>query len=328
VKGIMIPIIGLLAALSSISYGGTTNLRITLRSTDTMQNVRMRLRGDSARIQTRLDWLYDEPGFRPAHERAVVGVEDSCITVLVSDTTGATRIEYLASTRGRIAFHEVARDSITWVMLNQIDGWLRSHPGKAAIGPDSLDSLISWRRYDYRVDERYYPLVSRVLKAVDTAVYADWQPVFRAPYSGETDTTRTLLFVKPQPEMSNARGRLFESVVAHRGHPTRPPDAPQVQKQTQPFVVFLQLSHDSLAGDPTRKLAEFTTSHVRQRVAMMLDTVVLEAPMIQCENPDGSFMVVTDDTLGAYARDLSTLFLSGPLFHPLIVERVERVAGK
>lgn len=321
---------GLLASLLGISYADSTNLRITLRPADTTQSSAepWRLRGDSSRIQTRLDWLYDEPGFRPPSERAKVECAGDRIVVTVSDTSGAERVEYLASTRGRITFREVARDSIAWVMLTRIDDWLRSHPGKAAVGPDSLDSLISWRRYDYRVDERNHPLVSNVLKAVDTAVYADWQPVFRAPYIGEADTTRTLLFVKPQPEMSNARGRLFESAVAHRGHPTRPPNAPPVPRKTQPFVVFLQLSHDSLAGDPTRKLAQFTASHVRQRVAMMLDTVVLEAPMIQCENPDGSFMVVTDDTLGAYARDLSTLFLSGPLSHPLVVERVERVSGK
>jgi len=50
--------------------------------------------------------------------------------------------------------------------------------------------------------------------------------------------------------------------------------------------------------------------------------------MIQTEVPDGSFMVVTRDTLGAYARDLVTIFLSGPLYSPLVVERVERVHGK
>ncbi len=327
-----ISILGLLTALLTIGYGDAANLQITLRPADTVHYARMRLRGDSARIQTRLDWLYDEPGFRPPSDRAVVEIGDDRITVTVSDTSGAARIEYLASTRGRITFREVARDSIAWVMLTRIDDWLQSHPGKATVGPDLLDSLITWRRYDYRVDERNYPLVSKVLKAVDTAVYADWQPVFRAPYIGEADTTRTLLFVKPQPEMSNARGELFASAVPHRPRGARPATARPMPKEAVPFterfIVDLRLSHDSLAGDPTRKLAQFTASHVRQRVAMMLDTVVLEAPMIQCENPDGSFMVVTDDALGAYARDLSTLFLSGPLYSPLVVERVERVRGK
>jgi len=326
-----ISILGLLMALSGISCSDAPNLRITLRLADTTQNSARgarKLKGDSSRIQTRLDWLYDEPGFRPPSERAKVEPTDSTITVSVSDTTGAARIEYLASTRGSITFRAIAEDSIEGAILDSVDVWLQSHPGAAAAGPDLLDKSIFYRSYECRVLERDYPLVSNVLKAVDTAVYAGWQPAFGVLDSGKIDTSRILYFVARQPEMSNARGRLFESAVAHRGHPTRPPNAPPVPKKTQPFVVFLQLSHDSLAGDPTRKLAEFTASYVRQRIAMMLDTVVLEAPMIQCENPDGSFMVVTDDTLGAYARDLSSLFLSGPLFHPLVVERVERVGGK
>jgi preprotein translocase subunit SecD len=61
---------------------------------------------------------------------------------------------------------------------------------------------------------------------------------------------------------------------------------------------------------------------------MVLDSVVLSAPMVQCEVPDGSFMAVTDDTLGFYARDLATVFLSGPLLEPMVVERVERFRGK
>lgn len=328
-KGAMIATLGLLAALFGTSYGGATNLRITLRPADT--TLARTLRGDSARIQTRLDWLYDEPGFRPPGERAKVECTDKRITVTVLDTSGAARIEYLASSRGRITFREVARDSIAWVMLNRIDDWLRSHPGKAAIGPDSLDNLISWRRYNYRVDERNYPLVSKILEAVDTAVYVDWQPVFRAPYIGEADTTRALLFVKPQAEMSNAKGELFASAVPHRPRGARPATARPMPKEAVPlterFIVDLRLSHDSLAGDPVRKLAEFSASHVGGRLALMLDTVVLEAPVIQCEIQDGDYMVTTDDTLGTYARDLTTIFLSAPL-DPLVVERVERVGGK
>ncbi len=327
----MVSALGLLTALLTVGYGDAANLRITLRPADTVRYARMRLRGDSARIQTRLDWLYDEPGFRPPGDRAVVEIGDNRITVTVSDTLGAARIEYLASTRGRVTFREVARDSIAWVMLTRIDDWLLSHRGEAAVCPDSLDSLISWRRYDYRVDERNYPLVSKVLGAVDAAVYADWQPVFRAPYIGETDTTRTLLFLKPQPEMSNAKGELFASAVPHRPRGARPTTARPMPKEAVPFterfIVDLRLSRDSLAGDPVRKLAEFSASHVGRRLALMLDTVVLAAPVIQREIPDGNYMVTTDDTLGTYARDLTTIFLSAPL-QPLVVERVERVGGK
>jgi hypothetical protein len=325
-----VSILGLLAALAGIHCGGTTNLRITLRPADSTKYSAKpwRLRGDSSRIQTRLDWLYDEPGFRPPSERAKVEPTDSTITVSVSDTSGAARIEYLASTRGLVTFRQIAGDSTAGAILDSVDGWLRSHPGAAAAGPDLLDKSVFFRGYECRVLERDYPLVSKVLKAVDTAVYAGWEPAFGVLDAGKIDTFRTLHFVARQPEVANARGRLFESVVAHRGHPTRPPNAPPEPKRTQPFVVFLQLSHDSLAGDPTRKLAEFTASHVRQRIAMMLDTVVLEAPMIQCEIPDGSFMVVTDDTLGFYARDLATILLGGPLYEPLVVDRVDRVRGK
>ncbi|MCX6842456.1 MAG: hypothetical protein NTX53_09275 [candidate division WOR-3 bacterium] len=327
-----ISILGLLTALLGIGCSDANNLRITLRPADTTQysaRGARRLRGDSSRIQLRLDWLYDEPGFRPPSERAKVEPTDSTITVSVSDTSGAARIEYLASTRGLITFRQIAGDSIAGAILDSVDGWLQLHPGAAAAGPGLLDKSIFYRSYQCRVLERDYPLVSNVLKAVDTAVYDSWEPAFGVLDAGKIDTSRILYFVARQPEMSNARGRLVASAVAHRGRGTRPPNAPPVARETQPFLVDMQLSHDTFWGpDPVLKLAEFTASHVGQRLAMMLDTVVLSAPMIQDTIRDGSFMVVTRDTLGAYARDLTTIFLSGPLYPPLVVERVERVGGK
>jgi hypothetical protein len=222
-----IALLGLLTALLGISYSEATNLRITLRPADTMRysgkNPRMILKGDSARIQTRLDWLYDEPGFRPPSERAKVDPTDSTITVLVSDTTGAARIEYLASTGGRVSFRGISEDSLAWAILDSADNWLRRHP---VAGLESLSGRIRYRGRDFRVSDQDYPLVSRALKGIDTLVFGDWRPAFGPVDTRRTDTSRTLYFVERQAEMSNARGRLFESAVAHRFRGTRPPNAP------------------------------------------------------------------------------------------------------
>jgi hypothetical protein len=287
------------------------------------------LNGDSRIIQTRLDRLYDEPGFRPLSERAKVETLGNRITVSVSDTSGAARIEYLASTRGRVTFRMIAGDSVAAAILDRVDDWLGSHPRAAAASPDSLHHWISYRRRSDWVSERDYPLVSNALKAVDTVVFGDWRPAFGLLDTGKTDTFRTLFFVERQAELSNARAGLIAYAAARRFRGTRGPNAPQIANEPEFFIVDAQLSHDTFCGyDPVQKFAELTSSHVQQRLAIMLDSVVLSAPVIQSPIPDGSFMVTAGDTLGAFTRDLIAVFMSGPLYAPLVVERVERVGGK
>jgi len=321
--------LGLLTVLLAINYGGATNLRITLRLADTTRSA-FRLRGDSARVQTRLDWLYEEPGFRPPSQRAKVEIGENRLVVTVEDTSGAARIERLASTRGLVSFQLVVEDSVAWAVLDSADDWLRRHP---LSGLESLSGLISYRAHDFRVYNADYPLVSTVLAGIDTLVFGNWQPVFRASDMGKADTWRTLYIVERQAQMSNARGWLIEHVDTHRPRGARPAGPRPMPKDTTPFdapfFVNIELSRDTLSGcNPVKKLAEISAAHVRQRLAMVMDSFVLSATMIQCEIPDGSFGVATDDALGAYARDLATILLNGPLYGPLVVERVERVSGR
>ena len=324
--------LGLLTALLGISYGGATNLRITLRPADTTQYSAQpwRPRGDSIRIQTRLDWLYDEPGFRPPSQRAKVEIGENRLVVTVEDTSGAVRIERLASARGLISIRLVAEDSVAWAVLDSADNWLRRHP---ISGLESLSGRIRYRAYDFRVSNPDYHLVSTVLAGIDTLVFGSWQPVFRAPDMGKADPWRTLYIVERREQMSNARGWLIEHADAHRPRGARPAGPRPMPKDAEPFhapfFVGIQLSRDTFSGcNPVKKLAEISAAHVGQRLAMMMDSVVLSAPRIQSEIPDGSFGVATDDTLGAYARDLTTILLNGPLYGPLVVERVERVRGR
>jgi hypothetical protein len=319
--------LGLLTALLGVGCGGRTNLRITLRLADTTRAA-MRLRGDSARVQTRLDWLYEEPGFRPPSQRAKVEIGENRLVVSVEDTMGAARIERLASARGMITFNLIADDSTEGATLDSVESWLRSHP--TPTGPVSLDKLIFYRNQQCRVLERDYPSAGSILNSVDTAVYAGWQPAFGMPDLGQIDTSRILYLVERQPEMTNAKGWLIQHADAHRPRGARPsrPLPKDAEPFHAPFVVNIQLSRDTFGGNPTRKLAEVSAANVGRRFALMMDSVVLSAPMIQSEIPDGSCMVVTDDTLGAYARDLANVFSNGRLFGPLVVERVDRVSGK
>ena len=326
-KRVTIVALGLLMALPGVGCGGRTDLRITLRLADTTRSA-MSLRGDSARIQTRLDWLYEEPGFRPPSQRAKVEVGGNRLVVTVEDTAGAARIEHLASTRGLVSFHLMATDSIAWAVLDSADNWLRRHP---VSGMESLSGRVSYRRYDFRVSSPDYPQVNTALAGIDTLVYGNWRPVFRAPDMGKADTWRTLYVVERQAQMSNARGWLMQHVDAHRPRGARPsrPLPKDAEPFHAPFFVNIQLSRDTFSGyNPVKKLAEISAANVGRRLALVMDSVVLSAPMIQCEVTDGSFGVATDDTLGAYARDLTTILLNGPLHAPLVVERVERVSGK
>jgi hypothetical protein len=319
--------LGLLTALLGIGCGSKTNLRITLRLADTTRSA-FRLRGDSARVQTRLDWLYEEPGFRPPGQRAKVEIGENRLVVTVEDTSGAARIERLASTPGLVTFRLVAGDSVAADILDTTDGWLRKHP---VAGVESLVGRVSYRRGDLRVAARDYPLVSAAFAGVDTMVYGDWRPVFGAADMGKVDALRTLYFVEREAQMSNARGWLIAHADAHRPRGARPsrPLPKDAEPFDAPFVVNIQLSRDTFSGcNPTQKLAQVTAANVGRRLALMMDPVVLSAPTIQCEVPTGWFAVATDDTLGAYARDLTTIFSNGRLFGPLVVERVERVSGK
>jgi hypothetical protein len=328
----MFSILGLFMMLLGINRSHAVDLRITLRLADSAlysaKYARTMLRADSATILTRLDWLYDEPGFRPPSERATVENRNNRIAVTVSDTSGAARIEHLASACGSIEYRLSARDSVAAEILNRVDDWLRSHRRAAVAGPDSLHHWISYRGYRYRVPERDYSLVRSTLRRVDTTVYGDWRPAFGSLDTGKTDTSRALYFVERQAEMANGRGQFFASVAAHRAHFSQPPNVTQIANESEPFDLDIQLAHDTFCGcDPVQKLAELTTSHIRQRLAMMLDTVVIGAPMITAPDSTGWWEVLTTDTLGGMARDLATILQSGPLFAPLVVERIERVGG-
>jgi len=326
VKRAAIAAVGLLITLPGIGCGGKTNLRITLRLADTTHSA-PRLRVDSARVQTRLDWLYEEPGFRKPSQRAKVEITENQLVVTVEDTSGAARVERLASASGLVSFRLIAEDSVAWAVLDSADNWLRRHP---ISGLESLSGHISYRRYDFRVSNPDYQLVNTALAGIDTLVYGDWQPVFRAPDMGKPDTWRTLYIVERQSRISNARGWLIEHADAHRPRGARPsrPLPKDAEPFRAPFVVNIQLSRDTPGGNPTRKLAEVTAEHVGQRLAIVVDSFVLAAPRIQSEIPDGSCMVVTDDTLGAYARDLANVLSNGRFLGPLVVEKVERVCAR
>jgi hypothetical protein len=323
-RGIIVAL-GLLTALLGVGYGAQTNLRITLRLTDTTRAA-VRLRGDSARIQTRLDLLYDEPGFRPPRERAKVEGANNRIVVTVSDTSGAKRIEYLASTQGLVSFRLVAADSVAADVMDSADNWVRRHPTG---GLDSLNGAMWYHWSDLLVSDKDYPKAAKALAGIDTLVFGDWRPMFGSFETRRDDTSRALYLVARQAEMSNERRNLVEHVEVRRFRGTRPPNAPPMPEQTWPYFVDMWLTHDTLLGfDPADRLARVTGAHIRRRLAMTMDSSVLSAPMIQDTLTDGIFSVRTNDTLGFHARDLATVLRSGPLFTPLVVERVERVGAK
>ena len=319
-----VSILGLLVVLHSAGYGAT-NLRITLRPVDTTHYSARPwiMKGDSSRIQTRLDWLYDEPGFRPPRERAKVECANNRIIVTVSDTSGAARVEYLTSSQGRVSFRLVAADSLAADVMDSADNWVRRHPTG---GLDSLNGVMWYRWSSLLVSDRDYPMAGKTLAGIDTLVFGDWRPMFGSLDTRRNDTSRTLYLVARQADISNAQRNLFEHAEVHRFRGTRPPSAPPMPEETQPFFVHLWLTHDTLFGfDPVKKLAQVTSAHIRRRLAMTMDSFVLSAPMIQDTISDGFFAVPTNDTLGIHARDLATVLLGGPLFTPLVVERVERV---
>jgi hypothetical protein len=292
---------GLLALLACDCGIGVPDLRLTLRLTSPMphtaEDTQKLLWFDARVIQRRLDWLCDEPGFRQPGERANVESNDSQVVVSISGMSGAGRIEYLSSCRGRVSVRLVAPESTAVAKLDSAVAWLRVH-GHSSAGLESLVATALDRTSYFAVSQRVYSDVKCALALVDTAAFGQWRPAFGPLDSGKKDTSRTLYFVEEHPEMTNDRGHLILSAFAQRFHGVpSSPTSPVIRNQDQPFEVEVYFSDDTVVGcNPARKFSEITRLHDGERLALMLDSVVLDAPRFYGSHDDALFSVGTNDT--------------------------------
>jgi protein-export membrane protein SecD len=68
-----------------------------------------------------------------------------------------------------------------------------------------------------------------------------------------------------------------------------------------------------------------TQRYIGKRMAIVLDSIVQSAPVIQSKIPDGSGMITTGDVSGEKARDLSIVLATGSMQAPLRIESAERI---
>jgi len=294
-------------------------MHLTLTLSDTIQMARDRIpdaiRSDMKVIEGRIDRLgVVEPLIQAAGDRLIIqlpGVVDEA------------RAESLIGKTAVLDFRMLADDKRTEDVITRLDNYSRTLQGadSTTTNAPSFRTYISTERGDLAVDEQYYPVVANLLAQTDTAKITGEYRFFFGPKERSTGgEIRRLYLLKRETELSTADGKLIDKAY-HRIYTGS--DDPQA---TNTFIVDFTLSRAGNAKyNPVTKFANVTQRFVNKRMAIVLDSVVMSAPVIRSKIPDGSGMITTGDVAGDKARDLAIVLSTGSLQAPLKIESAERI---
>jgi SecD/SecF fusion protein len=295
-------------------------MHLTLALADTVQLARDRvadaLRGDMKVIEGRIDRLgVVEPMLQHAGDRLIVqlpGVVDEA------------RAESLIGKTAVLDFRMLADDRRAEDLLNRVDNYFKSvleRDSSGGIAATSFRTYITAAQGEMAVDEQYLPIVAAMLRQADTAVLSsDYRFFFGPRERAAGGDIRKLYVLKREPELSTADGKLIDKAF-HRIYTGA--DDPQAANT---FIVDFTLSRTpNPKYNPVAKFATTTQRYVGKRMAIVLDSVVMSAPVIRSKIPDGSGMITTGDVAGDKARDLAIVLATGALQAPLKIEGAEKI---
>jgi protein-export membrane protein SecD len=294
-------------------------MHLTLSLSDTIQLPRDRIpdaiRSDMKVIEGRIDRLgVVEPLLQQAGDRLIVqlpGVVDEA------------RAESLIGKTAVLDFRMLADDRKTEDILNRVDNYFKALLGRDSAGTNATPfrTYISSAGGDIAVDEQYYPVVAGMLTSVDTtSMLAEYRFFFGPKERSAGGDIRRLYLLKRDPELSTADGKLIDKAFHRIYTGTDDPSAANT------FIVDFTLSRSpNLKYNPVAKFATTTQRYVNKRLAIVLDSVVMSAPVIRSKIPDGSGMITTGDVSGDKARDLAIVLSTGALQAPLRIESAERI---
>jgi protein-export membrane protein SecD len=171
------------------------------------------------------------------------------------------------------------------------------------------------------VDEQYHGVVAGMLAQVETtAIMNDYHFFFGPRERAQGGDMRNLYLLRREPELSTADGKLIDKAYARIYQGSDNPRAANT------FIVDFTLSRTANAKyNPVTRFATTTQRYVTKRMAIVLDSVVQSAPVIESKIPDGSGMITTGDVSGEKARDLAIVLATGSMQAPLRIESAERI---
>jgi protein-export membrane protein SecD len=294
-------------------------MHLTMTLADTVQIARDRIadaiQSDMKVIEGRIDRLgVVEPMIQSAGDRIIIqlpGVVDEA------------RAESLIGKTAVLDFRMLADDKKTEDILNRVDNYFKTlpTPDSASANAPAFRTYISTTQGDLAVDEQYFPVVAGMLAQIDTtSIMGDYHFFFGPKTRTQGGDMRTMFLLKREPELSTADGKLIDKAFHRIYQGTDDPAA------TNTFIVDFTLARAANPKyNPIAKFATTTQRYVGKRMAIVLDSIVMSAPVIRSKIPDGSGMITTGDVSGDKARDLAIVLSTGSMQAPLKIESAERI---
>jgi len=294
-------------------------MHLTMTLSDTIQIARDRIseaiQADLKVIEGRIDKLgVVEPVLQAAGDRIIIqlpGVVDEA------------RAESLIGKTAVLDFRMLAEDRKTEDVLNRIDNFFKALQtgDSASANAPGFRTYVSTAQGEMAIDEQYFPIVAGMLAQVDTTtLMGDYHFFFGPKTRAQGGDVRPMYLLKREAELSTADGKLIDKAYHRIYQGTDDPAA------TNTFIVDFTLSRSpNPKYNPIAKFATTTQRFVNKRMAIVLDSMVMSAPVIRSKIPDGSGMITTGDVSGDKARDLAIVLATGSMQAPLKVESAQRI---
>ena len=232
----------------------------------------------------------------PAEDGMSIQFPRSVDDGLVSDVVGR---------RGALAFCLVQEERVTYDALKTMDEKVKAGPGAdtgpSAVGEAEEGTLLSHVRTiggDFGVDDQEYPQVKQLLERVQPYWPEGYEFLFGPSEAVEGSAVRRLYMLKAEPEMY---GPVIEDA---QPAPYEGSDA----SLANTWIVSFKLGRKDAAV-----FAQVTSRSIGRRIAIVLDSVVQSAPVVQTRIPEGNGMITTNNANEEEARHLSVLLRTGML---------------
>jgi preprotein translocase subunit SecD len=207
--------------------------------------------------------------------------------------------------RGALAFCLVQEERATYDALKMLGERVRVGPGAdtspSAVGEAEEGTLLGYVRTvggDFGVDERDYPEFRLLLERARPQWPEGLEFLFGPSEVVEGSPVRRLYMLKAEPEMY---GPVIEDA------------RPAPYEGSDPSLANTWIVSFKLGRKDAAAFAQVTGMNVGWRLAIVIDSVVQSAPVIQDRIPDGSVMIAMHDTPASKARAMGAILATGML---------------
>jgi hypothetical protein len=327
--------------VAASAFGATSYMRITLKIANPKLSgakLQAALQADAQVVRARLIRLYagpppmpgqpTQPPVSPLPGLPIVQIPKSWlswlwfwpaptkIVALAPDPFDPIRVESLVTRPGVFDFRygpsPMKRDTMFGQIFDYLDTLNYRIPG-----PDStpaFPSLFTIVREDPAVLEDKIPAFNALVQLVDTNILGPYRFMYGMPESSKAGRVRVVYLVEQGTEMSDVNGRIVDSSVAFW---TRSP------YDSSWNVAFKLKKTGNAKDDPLVRFEEITKQSGGRRLASVLDSVVLVAPVITGELSAGAGMFPYYAKNVSGACDMANVLESGALAQPLVIEKAD-----